>query len=88
MELLGGKMVVTRDVNLVDFHLLLFVNIHIDNELSRLRDVIALHDVYLCILEAFIVIIPLDDDFGLVHHVGRELVAFHDAHFFLQVIVL
>ena len=88
MELLGGEMVVTRDVNLVDLHLLLLVNVHIDNELARLGDVITLHDVHLGILEALVIVVSLDDNLGLVHHVGCELVTLHNTHLLLQIIVL
>ena len=83
MELLGGKVIITCDVNLVDLHLFLLVNVHIDNELVWLSKVIVLHDVHLCILEALVLKVSLDDDLRLVHHVGCELVTFHNTHLLL-----
>ena len=83
MELLGGKVIITCDVNLVDLHLFLLVNVHIDNELVWLSKVVVLHDVHLCILEALVLKVSLDDDLRLVNHVGCELVALHNTHLLL-----
>ena len=87
MELLGGKMLITRDVDFVDLHFFLLVNVDINNELPLLCKVIVLHDVHLSILETFLVKVSFGDDLCLVHHVGSQLIAFHNAHFLHQVIV-
>ena len=88
MKLSSLDVVITRNVNLVDLHLLLFVDVHINNHLVLLVQVVALDDFSLGILETFIIEIALDDNLGTVHHVRRNLNTLHDTDFLFQVLLL
>ena len=62
MKLLCWDIVVADDVYLVDLDFLFLVDVDINDELVRLGGVVALHDVYLGILESFVAEELLDDD--------------------------
>ena len=63
MKLLCWDIVVADDVYLVDLDFLFLVDVDVNDELVRLGGVVALHDVYLGILESFVAEELLDDDF-------------------------
>ena len=88
MKLLCWDIVVADDVYLVDLDFLFLVDVDVNDELVRLGGVVALHDVYLGILESFVAEELLDDDFCLVHHIGSELVALYDANLFHHIVLL
>ena len=62
MKLLCWDIVVADDVYLVDLDFLFLVDVDVNDELVRLGGVVALHDVYLGILESFVAEELLDDD--------------------------
>ena len=88
VELLGGKVVIARNVDFTDSHFFFLVDIDIDNDLVGQGRVVVLHNVHIGILETFLVKVSLNDDFCLIYDVGSQLVAFHDAHPFHQGIVV
>ena len=69
-------------------HLRFLVDVDIKDYLILASHIIALHNIYLCILETFLVEIFLCQYLGTVYHVGSDLVALHDTQFGLQVLAL
>ena len=86
MELLGSNMLVASDVNLVNLHLLLFVDIDIYYQLVIVCRIIMLDDLYVSILETLVIEILLDDNLSLVYHVRSNLITLDDTHLLVEVI--
>ena len=88
LDLVVVDLFVADDDDLVDFHLGLLVDVHVEDHLVGLLRVVALGDGYLCILVALLVEVFLGEDLGAVDHVRCDLTASHDAQLGLHVLAL
>ena len=82
------QLIVTFEDELVNLHLLLLVNLHVENHLIGLFRVVALGNFYLGVLIAFLVEISLCQDLRTVDHVRSDLTASHDTQFSLHILAL
>ena len=87
LQLLLIECVVSGDIYLVDLHLFLLVHINVKNKAIRFGYIITLDDIYLGILEAFLIIITLNGNLCSVNHVRRNLVALSETQFCLQILL-
>ena len=72
----------------VHLDLLLLIHIDVEDNLTRVVDIVTLKQVDVGILETLLVVVAADDDFGLVNHVGIDLISLHQADFALKVFAL
>ena len=86
LDLGVGELLVAFDDNLVHAHLLFLVHLYVEYHLVLVGHVVALRDVYLGILVAFVVEVFLGQVFGAVYDVGRHLSALDDAQLGLHVL--
>ena len=85
---LVGEHFVAVDVDFVHFDFFVLVNYDVNNHLVFVAEVLALHNVHVGILEAFVVEIVLNNQLGTVGNVHVHLVAFHQAEALLKVFAL
>ena len=82
------QLTVTIEDDLANLHLGFLVDAYIKNHLVLASDIIALRDVYLGVVIAFVVEVFLGKDLGAVNHVRSNLTAFHDTQLCLHVLLL
>ena len=83
-----AQVFVAGDVDAVDFHLVLLLDVDVHYHLVGCSGIVSLQDVYHGVLVAFFGEVPLCEDFSTVYHVGRQLAVLYQAHLFLEVVAL
>ena len=79
-------MFVTSDVYMSYPHLVVLVDIDVDNYLVGVVNIVVLYYFYIGIFESLVVEISLYDQFSPVYHVRCDLVAFYNANLALQIV--
>ena len=74
-------------MNLPHFHLLVLVDVHIQNQLSLMGWVVMLHNVYFGITKSLSLIIVFHYYLCLIYHVRSHLVAFDKTHLLIQILL-
>ena len=88
LEFAVGKHLVTGDIDFVNLHLLMLVNIDVHNHLVLLGEVLLKIYLDIGVAETFFLKILLDNGCGAVHDVLRDLIALHEVQTLLQVLTL
>ena len=87
LDLRVTQFLVAVEDDVAHLHLRLLVDRDVENDLILApRHVVALHDIYLCVLIALLVEVFLGQDLGTVNHIGCYLTALHDTEFGLHVL--
>ena len=86
LDLVVFQLLVALEDDAAHLHLRLLVNIDIENHLVLAGDVVALHNLNLCILITLVVEVFLGQNLSAVEHVGGNLAAFHDTKLSLHVL--
>ena len=66
-------MCVAVEDNLTNLHLLLLVDINVEDDLVLAGNIITLYDIDFGVLIAFVIEVFLGQNLGTVNHVGRNL---------------
>ena len=88
LDLLCAQMLVARNVDVVDLHLVFPLDVHIHDNLVGSTGIVPLNDVYLSILVSLLCEIALCKNLCTVNHVGCQLVVLDQSHLLLQVVLL
>ena len=80
-----GERLVALDEDVAHLHLLLFVDDDVENHLVLVSHVVALHDLYVGVLEALLVEVFLCENLRAVYHVRCNLCALEQSELLLHV---
>ena len=83
-----AQRLVAFDYDFAHLHLLLLVDDDVEYDLVFVGHVVALKNLYVGVLEAFVVEVFLCQYLGTVYHVGRNLCAFEQTELLLHVVAL
>ena len=88
LKLAVREHVVAVDIDLVDFDFVVLVDVNVDDHFIGVREVIGEVYLHYRVAETLVGVVFLDDAFGAVDDVLRDLVAFHQLESFFEVLLL
>ena len=87
-DLLVGKHLIARDIDLMNLELVVFVHVDLHDHFVGSRQIFMKHDVDLGVAEAFFLVVGLDDHDGTVDDVLRHLIALIQLQTLLKIVFL